>query len=533
MSTFNSVSEALDLYVSPFDDEPAAWGDVLCRAGVETGTAMPAAWPGAAGPRHLRWSRRRLLAAAIAAVVIALVATPAFGIGGALLDLIGRTNVPFTQGKTAPYEIKRDFFDLTHFAPPGMAPQAIVAQTRKVGVFDVRGRTRVLYVAPTRKGGYCWMFTDTFGGCRATRTQPRPRGAQPGAINPHLLGLTWQGSRFRVDSQGRPLPGMPQHTTQVGGDILVTNAHVLQVEYEGGSKTPIPFIFVSKPIAAGFFLSAIPTGHVRPGTRVRAVSVLDVNGHVLARQPMSYEYGLPRRLPHPPPANVRPPVRSSPQLPPPVPPLQKGEAEGVTVTAGRNGVAVFDTSNATPDVQTLIGGRTPNYSCFSFMRYHRDAPASNGFSYLTGPRVAIRTFGIRRPFDGCEIQGGYGHRWPDKLDSHSAVEIPFTAAGRRFFADRAAARDLALFLSRNAGIRQMRREPTAVFTGWLRKRFSPRVVELPSSSASPPQGRIGFRTTGSTVLFRRVSSTGHVFTVVVGEKGGIATENVRPLAFVY
>jgi len=532
VSTFNSVSDALELYVSPFDDEAPAWDDVLRRAGIEGGLSpMPAGWPGAAGRRRFNWSRRRLIAAAIAAVVIALAATPAFGIGGRLLDLIGRTNVPFKQGKTAPYEVKRDFFDLTLYAPRGMAPQAIASQARKVDVFHIHGRTRVLYVAPTKKGGYCWMFTDAFGGCRTTRTPPHPQRAQPGAIKPYLLGLTWVGSPFRVDPQGRPADGKPQHTTQVGGDILVRNAHVLRVEYEDGSKTPIPFIFVSKPIAAGFFLYAIPSGRDRPGTRVRAVSVLDVNGRMLARQPIRYR--LPRRLPHPPPVNVRPPVRSSPRLPPPAPPLQKGEAEGVTVTAGRNGVAVFDTSNATPNVQGLIAGRAVNYACFSFMRYHRDAPAELGSSLTSRPRVAVRVSGVSTPFDGCEIQGVYGHRWPDKLDSHSAIEIPFTGAGRRFFADRAAARDLALFLTRTAGMRQMRREPTAVFAEWLRNRFSSRVVELQSQSASPPQGQIGYWVTDAKVLFRRVSSTGRVFTIVVGENGGIAKENVRPLAFVY
>ncbi len=508
------------------------WDDVLRRAGMEGGSfPAPARSPEAAGRGRSRWSRRRLIAAALAAVVIALVATPAFGIGGLLLDLIGRTNVPFREGKSAPLEVKRDFFDLSLHAPPGLAPQAIASQARRVGVFRIRGRTRVLYVAPTRKGGYCWMFTDAFGGCRTTRTPPRRQGTQPGAINPYLLGLTWQGSPFRLDPQGRPVDGKPRHTTQVGGDILATNAHVLQVEYEDGSKTPIPFVFVSKPIAAGFFLYAIPKGHERPGTRVRAVSVLDVDGRVLARQPISYR--LPRRLPSPPPRNVGPPVPSSPRLPPPAPPLQHGRAEGVTVTAGRNGVAVFDTSDATSNVRELIGGRVATYACFSFMRYHQDAPAGLGFSRTTRPRVAIRTFGLRTPFDGCEIQAGYGHRWPDKLDSHSAIEIPFTAAGRRFFADRAAARDLALFLTRTAGMDQMRREATAVFAEWLRDRFSPRVVELRSRSASPPRGRIGYWVADSTVLFRRKSSTGRVFTVVVGKDGGIASENVRPLAFVY
>ena len=57
------------------------------------------------------------------------------------------------------------------------------------------------------------------------------------------------------------------------------------------------------------------------------------------------------------------------------------------------------------------------------MPYHEDAPAEFGYMRTTLPRVAIRTFGIPKPFDGCEIQGAYGHVWPDRNGSHTAVEI--------------------------------------------------------------------------------------------------------------
>lgn len=506
------------------------WDDVLRRAGIARGSSpTPPPWPAVAGRRRFRWTRRRLITVGIAAVLIALVATPAFGIGGLLLDLIGRTNVPFTRGKTAPFEVKRDFFDLSLHAPPGMAPQAIASQAREVGVFHVRGRTRVLYVAPTRTGGYCWIFTDAFGGCRATRTPPRPQRAQPGAINPFLLGLTWQGSSIRLTPQGTRVDRKPPYTTQVGGDILATNGHTLQVEYENGGKTPIPFIFVSKPIAAGFFLYAIPKGHERPGTRVRAVSVLDANGRVLARQPITY--AIPRRLPHPPPRNVRPPVRSSQRLPPPAPPLQEGEAGGVTVTAGRNGVAVFDTSNATPSVRELIAGRAVNYACFSYMRYHQDAPAELGFSRTTRPHVAIRTFGLRTPFDGCEIQGTYGHTWPDRNESHSAVEIAFTARGRRFFTDRAAARDLALFV-RSREMHRLRKLGGGTLSAALTKRHGTAIARLPSANAPLPPNRIGYVIRPDGVTFIERSPTGRRFVVVV-TRGRIARQNVKPLAFVF
>lgn len=506
------------------------WDDVLRRAGIERASAREPARDVAGGRRRLRWTRRRLLAAGLAVALIVLVVTPAFGIGGLLLDLIGRTNVPFSRGKSAPLEIKRDFFDLSLHAPPRLAPQAIASQARRVWVFRVRGRERVLYVAPTRRGGYCFIFTDAFGGCRATSTPPRRGRVQPGAVRPSLLGLTWQGSVVRFDRRGRPLDRKPAHTTQVGGDILAANAHTLQVEYESGEATPIPFVFVSKPIAAGFFLYAIPPGHERPGTRVSAVSVLDAHGRVLARQPISYAPPPRRPLP-PPPRNVRPPVRRSPALPPPAPPLQRGEAGGVTVTAGRNGVAVFDTSGATPYVRKLIAGRQVTYACFSYMRYHQDAPAELGFSRTTLPRVAIRTFGLRTPFDGCEIQGGYGHRWPDRNRSHSAVEIAFTERGRRFFTDRAAARDLALFV-RSRKMHEIRKLSGDRLRAALRGRYGNAITELASTAAPLPPRRIGYVVRPDGVTFLERSPTGRRFTVAV-TRGRIVRRNVKPLAFVF
>src|SRR5439155_165169 len=182
---------------------------------------------------------------------------------------LGRKNVPF-NGQQAPLPVKRDFSDLSLGAPPGMDPGAIASQARKVATFRIDGKAHVLWVAPTRSGGLCETFTDMFGGCRKSRTPPKryPRG--PGAVNPFLLGLT---------SMGSP-------TTLVGGDILAPNAQTLLVEYENNATSPIPFVFVSKPIDAGFFLYKIPAGHTKAGTRVRAVLVRDAHGRLLARVPI-------------------------------------------------------------------------------------------------------------------------------------------------------------------------------------------------------------------------------------------------------
>jgi hypothetical protein len=405
-----------------------------------------------------------------------------------------------------------------------MGPEAIASQTRRVGVFRARGRQHVLYVAPTRKGGYCWTFSEGFLGCHATRPVVGPRRGHGGALNPHRLGVTWEGPPIAAGRTVVP----PPHTTQVAGDLRGTDAHTLKVEYEDDSTGDVPFIYVSKPIDAGFFLYAIPKGHERPGTRVRAVTLLDADGKVLARQPIDYptsrDFG--RR---PPPRAVRPPVVKSPRLPAPTPPLYRGEAGGVRITAGRNGVVVFDTSGATRHVRTLLRSRA-TFGCFSFMQFHRAAPAGAGFWRAVEPRVAVRIFGLRRPFDGCDIRAGHGHLWPDRNGSHSVVEVAFSARGRRYFADRAAARDLALFV-RSDEMHRIRRLTGDALRAALTRSYGGAIRELRSPRAAL-RSSIGYVVRDDGVTFVERSATGRLFNVVI-RGGRIASQNVKPLGFVY
>jgi hypothetical protein len=90
--------------------------------------------------------------------------------------------------------------------------------------------------------------------------------------------------------------------------------------------------------------------------------------------------------------------------------------------------------------------RRAAWGCFKFTRYHQADPAGLGYEAQARHGNAIDLNGLRPPYDGCEIRATYGHTWPDRNGSHSAAEIAFTARGQRYFADRAAARDLALFI---------------------------------------------------------------------------------------
>src|SRR5207244_2965320 len=139
------------------------------------------------------------------------------------------------------------------------------------------GRAHTLYVAPTRAGGYCWIFSGSMGSCRKVR------------LRPHLLSVGW------IVGGGRPF-----YAKEIAGDTVARAARTLWLEYEDGSRTQIPFVWVSKPIDAGFFMVGIPAGHHAKGTRLHAVSVRSPTGRVLARHFFAYErlvVATPRRRP--------------------------------------------------------------------------------------------------------------------------------------------------------------------------------------------------------------------------------------------
>jgi len=432
-----SVEAMLDQLV-PEPDAFGDWDDVLQRAGIKR-------------------RRKVVVATAVAAVLLAILfATPAFGV---LVDLIGRTTVPFT-GKAAPTRVQRNFFDMSISAPRGMGPHAIASQTRRVGT--VAGRA--LYVAPTREGGFCWEAERSGGGCITKREQRL------------LVGASLMQRR-----------GGPLLLREVSGEVLAPAARSVAIEYADGTTKQLSFLWVTKPIDAGFFAFMVPAAH-QTKAQPRAVTIRDAHGKLLAREPLLY--GRPRIPPHHVP--VKPPRSYRPRpLPAPSAPLQHGSANGVSVVVGANGIAEFDTSD--PLLQKA------SWACFKFMRYHQVDPFGIGFEAQARHGNRVQLGSLRGPFDGCDIQRGYGHTWPDPHGYHSAAEIAFTARARRFFADRAAARELALYL------RWSKHHPNAPTTG------------------------IAIAHNGADTVYSVRSTTGKRFSVT--KRGGrIVRENVRPYA---
>jgi hypothetical protein len=117
------------------------------------------------------------------------------------------------------------------------------------------------------------------------------------------------------------------------------------------------------------------------------------------------------------------------------------------------------------------------------------------------------------------------------------VEVPLTERGRRFFTERAAARDLAYFV-RSPRIKALRRAlkrnagAALPLSREVARRFPSRVVALPSATALPPGGRIGVWSDGKRRLVATRAVGGRRLFVEL-RSGRIGRHNLEQLAFVF
>jgi hypothetical protein len=494
------LDTALDNLVPVFADEHPDWRDVVARA------------DGRRLRRSFGWRQhpRRSLAIALALALIALLATPAFGVQGYVLHLLGRKNVSFTSSRSAPNVVKKQFLDLPIGAPHQFSPQVKAAQTRVVASFTIVGHRRRLWVAPTRPGGYCYMFELSFGGCRQSRIDRSIGGKGQ-------FGVTWSGGSLRL--------GVNQSiVTRVGGDITAPAAARITATYADHTSGDVSFVWVSRPIAAGFFTYDIPTAHWNRQHRLLALTLYAKSGRELGRQTFPYDPD-PAKVRLPLPSQIRTPKQRVLPTAPPVPPSaprERGSADGFQVVVGHNGAVQFTQVGQTPILRELAG-RSAGYGCFRLTKEFGIFTV-RGLSQegRLASKVGFQLNGVGRPVDGCELQTSIGHVWPDRLQNRAAVEIPLTPAGRAYFADRRAARDLALFV-RSRRMHLLREEPAA----------QARADILHAYGKQLAKSRISIEVIdGVTVRLTEPSATGRRFAVTI-RGGRIKQQNLKPYAFVF
>jgi hypothetical protein len=234
-------------------------------------------WPDVLRRSEAHAPRRRRTVLVIAFVALWAVAVPT-----ALA--LRSTVVDFFAGEPAPNRVEEDFARLDVGAPPNMSPRVIPEQTRKVFETTAPGGGRlVLWVAPTRKGGFCTQLEEL-----------KPNGTSGGGGGG---GCSSRDAPFELaPSLSIAGPITPQGVIRggpviVSGQVTIAAAESVEVRFTDGTSTSVRVVWVSEPIDTGFFVYPVPSDRWNEG-RPTSLAARSATGEVLAEQPVPFE--LPR-----------------------------------------------------------------------------------------------------------------------------------------------------------------------------------------------------------------------------------------------
>jgi hypothetical protein len=429
-------------------DEGGDWDDVLRRS------VLPR--------RHIRRLTLVLVAAVVAVVAV-----------GSALALTGRLSSLF-HGTPVKDLTPREQFLLSEFDMKG-----------KVELIAGRGST-LFYVIRRADGRRCYAIGDARERRTPAQREMRMRFGATGCIDPRVFPsravpvLDYSFYSFRRGDHEARLAGLRGFAADPIARIGII-----------GRNNEIVF---TVPVDDNVY-SAGKRGF--PGGR--GIVALDEHGKVLwvqCTRPLRTG-GCGKYKSSPPP--VLPPSATRVPRPPLVrTPVQRGSGNGVSIVI-RGSLVEADLSRISPQLRQLLTSRRGEIGlgCFKFVRvagktFSRGVGVSKPLADVVTGELSGRPWGpqIAAPFDGCTITGMYGHTWNDAHGFHDAVEIPLTAAGRRYFVERAVARDIE-WLARSRVFHDIRyaRQPLSAAAG--ASRLARRVIAMSGPSATPPVGRLG------------------------------------------
>src|SRR6476659_8834113 len=202
--------------------------------------------------RRASRGRRRRLGSVMFVLVgaVALVIASAYAFGHPIVD--------FGSAPKGPQKVVNDFGSLEVGAPSGMAPEVLPHEARRITAVSIDGKEHVLWVAPTKQGGFCESWSQFVGGCRADRHDAFAKHINVGGTADVLAGSFFQESGSK-----------------------------LELEYADGAADEIPFVWVTAPIDAGFYLFRVPNAHRLEGHRPTSIRLLDDDGKVVAEDPIT------------------------------------------------------------------------------------------------------------------------------------------------------------------------------------------------------------------------------------------------------
>lgn len=509
-----NLSERLEGFVEPFDREPAEWNDVLRRAGV--------------APGRRRLARVLIVAAAIVVGLLAL--TVPFGLAGRVVGMFRDEGKPVPVASLSTFDRGSIVFSfcsrLKLVTPPGKPPEKRCLDGEPT-IQEIANNGERLYWKITYPDGRTCLASGSVRGYR-----------QYGGGRSHI-GMMGCGGRNLFPTPKRPIT--VDAVMQLGrGDTRASLYRLSGLAGEG--VTTVGLIeedgdVLKESVRGRTYDFGRPPD--RPWTAVVAFD--DAGKEVFRENLRLTTLRLPRR------SKTK---ASSPRpLPlPPLPneaPLQHGATSEATIDVYRSGVVdvrlTSTTSRAYRLLRTPATDRRVPVSCFNLAYGTGKWEAIGSGSYGTFGRH-LRTSvsgGVRQgaatpPFDACSASGRYGRRWNDSRGMHDALEIPLTPLGRRFFAEQAAARDLALFM-RTPQIRAIRQAmvqkrgiPSAAE---IARRFPSRVVPQADRADVPPRPNIGVWSNGRDLLVAAKQAEDGRRMYVTLEAGRFGPHNLSRLGF--
>ena len=82
----------------------------------------------------------------------------------------------------------------------------------------------------------------------------------------------------------------------IAGSFFQDSGSKLELEYADGATDEIPFVWVTAPIDAGFYLFRVPDAHRVDGHRPTSIRLLNDDGKVLAEETVPFEQAAPPAL---------------------------------------------------------------------------------------------------------------------------------------------------------------------------------------------------------------------------------------------
>jgi hypothetical protein len=176
-----------------------------------------------------------------------------------------RDSIDFWSAPAAPERIVVDFRTMRAIASPRLGLNVIPGEARRVAFFEIDGKRRGLFVAPTEDGGYCWRL-HFVGKC--ARTGPLQESFGWGFLETDSGGAAW-----------------------INGDFLDPDITRIEVEYEDGTTSAVPLVWVTAPIEAGFYSFDVPQEHRVAGHRAVAIRAFNDDGSEVVSREVPITHG--------------------------------------------------------------------------------------------------------------------------------------------------------------------------------------------------------------------------------------------------